>query len=108
MKGIGGAALVGAAAVAAVTVGTLGTALVKGFQRLNSLDQATAKLEGLGHTAESVQTIMDSALGAVKGTAFGLDEAAGVAASAVAAGINPDPAAVVDTDARTTNSRVLD
>lgn len=89
MKGIGGAAVVGAAAVAAVTVGTLGTALAKGFSRLTALDNATAKLEGLGHSAESVQTIMDSALGAVKGTAFGLDEAAGVAASAVAAGVKP-------------------
>lgn len=89
MKGIGGAAVVGAAAVGAAAVGTLGAALVKGFSRLNSLDQATAKLEGLGHSAESVQTIMDSALGAVKGTAFGLDEAAGVAASAVAAGVKP-------------------
>lgn len=89
MKGIGGAAVAGAAVVAAGAVATLGTALVKGFNRLNSLDQATAKLEGLGHSAESVQTIMDSALGAVRGTAFGLDEAAGVAASAVAAGIAP-------------------
>lgn len=89
MKGIGGAALGGAAVVAAGTVATIGTALVKGFSRLNSLDQATAKLEGLGHSADSVQQIMDNSLAAVKGTAFGMDEAAGVAASAVAAGVKP-------------------
>lgn len=89
MKGIGGAAVVGAAAVGAAAVGTLGVALTKGFQRLNSLDQATAKLEGLGHSAASVQQIMDDSLAAVKGTAFGMDEAAATAASAVAAGVKP-------------------
>lgn len=89
MKGIGGAAVVGAAAVGAAAVGTLGVALTKGFARLNSLDQATAKLEGLGHSAESVQQIMDDSLAAVKGTAFGMDEAASTAASAVAAGVKP-------------------
>lgn len=89
MKGIGGAAVIGAAAVAAGTVATLGVALTKGFARLNSLDQATAKLEGLGHSAESVQAIMDDSLAAVKGTAFGMDEAAATAASAVAAGVKP-------------------
>lgn len=89
MKGIGGAAVVGAAAVGAAAVGTLGVALTKGFARLNSLEQATAKLEGLGHSAESVQSIMDNALAAVRGTAFGMDEAASVAAGVVAAGVKP-------------------
>lgn len=89
MKGIGGAALVGAAAVGAAAVGTLGVALTKGFQRLNSLDQATAKLEGLGHSAESVDAIMANALESVRGTAFGMDQAAGTAGSLVAAGIKP-------------------
>ena len=89
MKGIGGAAVVGTAAVAAGAVATLGVALTKGFARLNSLDQATAKLEGLGHSAESVEQIMNDSLAAVKGTAFGMDEAAATAASAVAAGVKP-------------------
>lgn len=89
MKGIGGAAVIGAAAVGAAAVGTLGVALTKGFARLNSLEQATAKLEGLGHSAESVQSIMDNALAAVRGTAFGMDEAASVAAGVVAAGVKP-------------------
>lgn len=89
MKGIGGAALIGAAAVGAVAVGALGAALSKGLDRLTSLDNASAKLRGLGHDAESVELVMSNALASVKGTAFGLDEAAGTAANAVAAGVKP-------------------
>ena len=63
--------------------------LTLGFNRLQSIEQAEAKLVGLGHSAESVTGIMDSALASVKGTAFGLGDAATVAASAVAAGIKP-------------------
>ena len=60
-----------------------------GFKRLVGIDTAQAKLKGLGHDAESVEAIMDSALDAVRGTAYGLDEAATSAANAVAAGIAP-------------------
>jgi tape measure domain-containing protein len=73
----------------AAMVGTLGAALVKGFGRLTAIENAEAKLKGLGHSAADVEKIMGSALAAVKGTAFGLDEAASVAASAVAAGVKP-------------------
>lgn len=66
-----------------------GFVLFKGFQRLVGIDQATAKLRGLGHDTKTVSTIMDSALASVKGTSFGMDEAATTAASAVAAGIEP-------------------
>ena len=83
---IGGAA---AAAAGAAGLGLLTGALTSGFARLQSIDNATNKLEGLGHSAESVQTIMDSALASVKGTAYGLGDAANIAASAVAAGIQP-------------------
>ncbi|MFW0112109.1 tape measure protein [Rothia sp. CCM 9416] len=80
---------VGAAAAAASLTGLLGTALVKGFGRLSAIENAESKLSGLGNTAEDVSAIMDNALTAVKGTAFGMDEAATTAASAVAAGIKP-------------------
>jgi len=63
--------------------------LVKGFNRLVGIDEARAKLKGLGHDAEAIESIMESALASVKGTAFGLDEAATTAANAVAAGIPP-------------------
>ena len=66
-----------------------GLSLVKGFNRLKNIDTAKAQLEGLGHSAKEVEAIMDSAMQAVKGTAYGFDEAATAAASAVAAGIKP-------------------
>lgn len=70
-------------AVSALT----GITLVKGFDRLTGIDDAKAKLMGLGHSADSVKNIMDSALKSVKGTSYGLDEAATTAAGAVAAGV---------------------
>ena len=76
---------VGAAGIGAV----LGTALVKGFGRLSAIENAEAKLTGLGNSASDTAKIMDNALVAVKGTAFGMDEAATTAASAVAAGVAP-------------------
>lgn len=66
-----------------------GISLVKGFNRLKNIDTAKAQLEGLGHSAKEVDAIMDSAMESVKGTAYGFDEAATAAASAVAAGIEP-------------------
>lgn len=89
MAGVGKAVKVGAVAVGGAAVAGLGVALTKGLGRLKAIDQAKAKLEGLGHSASSVKAIMDNALASVKGTAFGLDEAASVAASAVAAGVKP-------------------
>lgn len=66
-----------------------GITLVKGFGRLAGIDTARAKMQGLGHDAQTVEAIMDSALESVKGTSFGMDEAATTAANAVAAGIQP-------------------
>src|SRR5665647_2351532 len=79
----------GAVVAGAAITGLVGTALVKGFQRLSSIENATAKLTGLGHSAAEVQLIMDNALASVQGTAFGLDEAATIAATTVAAGVKP-------------------
>lgn len=89
LAGIGKTLKFGALAVGGVAVAGIGAALVKGFGRLNSLDQATAKLSGLGMSAKTVQQIMDDALASVKGTAFGMDEAATTSAMAVAAGVKP-------------------
>ena len=63
--------------------------LGRGLARLTAIDEATAKLRGLGFSADTVATVMSNALASVKGTAFGLDEAATVAATAIAAGIKP-------------------
>jgi tape measure domain-containing protein len=81
--------MVAAATAATAAVGGLSFALTKGFGRLQDIENAEFKLRGLGHTAESVEQIMEDALSAVKGTAFGLGEAGTIAASAVAAGVKP-------------------
>ena len=87
---IGAGIKAAATGTVAVAAGLLGTALVKGLGRLNALDQATQKLNGLGHSADSVDAIMKNWRSRpAKGTAFGMDAAATVAASSVAAGIKP-------------------
>lgn len=89
VKGAGiavGATFLAAAGTAAVGVGAI---FRQGIDRSLNLQDAEKQLEGLGHSAESVEKIMGNALASVKGTAFGLDSAATVAASAVAAGIKP-------------------
>ena len=86
---IGGALTKGLKWTAAGAAAGLGVALTKGLTRLVALDNATAKLSGLGHSAKNVDAIMKDALASVKGTAFGMDEAATTAAGAVAAGVKP-------------------
>ena len=73
----------------AIVAGTAlaGITLKKGWARMTEIDSARAKLIGLGHDTDEVKTIMNNALESVKGTAYGLNEAATTAASAVAAGI---------------------
>lgn len=82
-----GALAVGAVATIGAAVG--GLALKGGIDRALNIEDAQAKLRGLGHDAQSIETIMGSALDAVSGTAFGLGDAATIAANAVAAGIPP-------------------
>ena len=79
----------GGVAAAAGLVGILGTALGKGFNKLRAIENAESKLSGLGHSAKAVTKIMDSATTAVTGTAFGLGDAAGQAATLVSSGIKP-------------------
>ncbi|CED90625.1 tape measure protein [Actinomyces succiniciruminis] len=82
-------ALAQTAASAAGAVATLvgGIAIKGGISRALSIEDAQAKLKALGHDADSVSSIMDSALASVQGTAYGLGDAATVAASAVASGV---------------------
>ncbi|HEX5541108.1 MAG TPA: hypothetical protein VFX60_06030, partial [Micromonospora sp.] len=49
----------GVVAVGAAAGAALGTALFKGWQRLTAIEEAQAKLEGLGHSAKGIRTIMD-------------------------------------------------
>lgn len=76
-------------AVGATAASVFGTAMSKGFARAGAIEDAQAKLRGLGHEAESVESIMDNVRDSVTGTAYGLGEATTVAANMVAAGIEP-------------------
>lgn len=88
MMGAAGKAMKATAVVSGAAVATvLGTSIAKGFGRLKSIDEATAKLKGLGHSGKAVEGIMKNVTDAVTGTAFGLDEAAGAAAGALASGV---------------------
>ncbi|QGW24263.1 MULTISPECIES: tape measure protein [unclassified Dietzia] len=86
-KGLG-ITMKGLAATAGGAAG-LGAVLTKGWDRITAIDTAQGKLRGLGHEAQGVSTIMDSALDSVTGTSYGLGDAATIAANAVAAGIQP-------------------
>lgn len=66
-----------------------GIALAKGWQRMTQIDEAKVKLEAIGNSSKDVAKIMDNAMESVKGTAYGMNDAATTAASAVAAGIKP-------------------
>ena len=88
-KAAGTAAKIAGGAAALVGGAIAGVALKGGFDRALNIEAAQAKLSGLGHSADSVTKIMDNASAAVKGTAFGMGDAAGAAASMVAAGIKP-------------------
>lgn len=78
-----------AVGVAAVGAALNGVVLYGGISRALNIEDARAKLKGLGHDTNSVKLILADALASVKGTAFGLDAAATTAAAAVAAGIKP-------------------
>ena len=115
-SGIGSVLKKSAVGVGVAGGAALAAGLTKGIGRLNSIEQAEAKLSGLGNSASDVGSIMDNALNAVRGTAYGLDEAATIAASAVAAGIKPgqelertlkltgDAAAIAGTDLQSMGS----
>lgn len=66
-----------------------GIAAKKGLDRLMGIEDARASLLGLGNSTKTVDKIMQNALNSVKGTAFGMADAAQVSASAVAAGVKP-------------------
>lgn len=86
---IGGVGKVALGAVGIVGGAIAGMAIAGGVSRALNIEDAQAKLSGLGHSAKAVEGIMNNASASVKGTAFGLGDAAAVAAGAVAAGVKP-------------------
>ena len=77
----------GVGAIATIGGGITALAAKGGFERALNIENAQAKLKGLGHSTEDISQIMDNALASVKGTAFGLGDAATVAASLSASGV---------------------
>ncbi|MCK7661966.1 tape measure protein [Corynebacterium antarcticum] len=82
---------VGFASAGVAAGAVFGTAIAKGFGRLSAIDEAQAKLKGLGNSTQQIGTIMDNALASVKGTAYGLGEAVTTSAGLVAAGVAEGP-----------------
>lgn len=84
---IGGITKVAAGAAAGIAAAIGGIAIAGGFARALNIDEAQTKLKALGYDAKATAGIMDSALASVRGTAFGLGDAATLASQALAAGI---------------------
>lgn len=83
-----GKTLKAGAVTAAATAGAgIATALTKGWQRLSAIDDAQGKLVALGNTSQQTAKILDNAMTAVKGTSYGFGDAASLAGTAVAAGV---------------------
>lgn len=68
-------------------VAGLGLALTKGFQRLESIDTAKFKLQGLGKTAAEIKDIVKTVTDVVTGTPYSLDEAFAVATQGIAGNV---------------------
>lgn len=86
---VGGKMKAGMAGVGLAAGTALASSFSLGLGRLVAIDDAKGKLTGLGMSTQETATVMKSALDSVKGTAYGLGDAATIAASAVAAGIKP-------------------
>ena len=78
---------IGVKAIAGVASAVGGVAVQGGISRALKIEQAQANLKGLKHDTADISEIMKNANAAVKGTAFGLDEAASVASLLSSAGV---------------------
>src|SRR5690606_35926775 len=84
-----GSALTKSITVPAMAAATAVTGLVGalGFKRLIGMDEAQARLKGLGIQGKQLEIVMKNARDAVTGTTFTLADGASVAAGALAAGV---------------------
>lgn len=73
--------------ISGIGTAVAGLAAKGGISRALNIENAQTKLKGLGHTTADITELMNDATASVKGTAFGLDEAATIAASLSASGI---------------------
>ena len=84
---IGSLGKLAAKTVVGVGAALAGLAVGGGIARALKIDEAKTKLSALGYAGKQLEGVMDSALKSVRGTSFGLDAAATVAANALAAGV---------------------
>ncbi|WP_315913577.1 tape measure protein [Arthrobacter sp. lap29] len=89
IKGLGAFVGKSLAVAGGLAAGIAAIAVKGGISRQLQIEDATAKMSGLGNSTETVKSAMDSAMTSVKGTAFGMGEAATVASTALASGIEP-------------------
>lgn len=89
IKGLGSFVGKSLAVAGGLAAGVAAIAVKGGISRQLQIEDATAKMTGLGNSTATVKTTMANALSAVKGTAFGMGEAATVASTALASGIKP-------------------
>lgn len=86
-KAFGFLGKVGLGAIGGIGTAIAGIAAQGGFSRAIQIENARQKLKGLGKSGAELQTIMGNALASVKGTAYGLGDAASVAAMMVSTGV---------------------
>jgi tape measure domain-containing protein len=78
-----------ATGAAAALTGALGLALKGGFDRLVTVENASAQMRGLGMASEQVASVMADVKAAVQDTQFSTGEMAQAASQALVAGIKP-------------------
>jgi tape measure domain-containing protein len=83
IKGLGIATLIGGS----IAAGLGANVIQKGLSRALNIQDAKASLKGLGYEVAAIEGINNDVLGAVRGTAYALDDAMKIAGSALAAGV---------------------
>ena len=78
-----------AGAVVGIGATIAGLALGGGINRALAIDNAQSKLKSLGYSTDQIASVMQSSLDSVKGTMFGLGDAASLASQLIAAGVRP-------------------
>lgn len=78
-----------ATGVVAAGSAAIGAALIGGFGRLASLDEATATMRGLGFATDDITVALENANDVALGTAYSMNDMAAAASRGMTAGIKP-------------------
>jgi hypothetical protein len=91
---------IGKMAGAAATIGSIGFGLEKGFQHLEAVEEAEARMQALGLSGEQIEETMKRAGDAIRGTAYGIVDVVGAAEKLVTSGIKDEELTRTLTDVR--------